>query len=110
MAGVGVLAAEPVDAGGLAEDLRGSQGPDPDDGQQGRRQILDQGSDLRVQLVDLAGGLVELGSCHERYREDEGGDPVDSGAEGRPPPCVGDELCALLPRILEAVAGETSSE
>src|ERR1044072_8411098 len=38
--------------------------------------------------------------------EDSGGDPVDRGAKRRPPARVPDELSAVLPQILQAVAGQ----
>src|SRR5437867_2772006 len=38
--------------------------------------------------------------------EDSGGDPVDRGAERWPPARVPDELSAVLPQVLQAVASQ----
>jgi hypothetical protein len=36
--------------------------------------------------------------------------PVDHKTERRPPPCVGDELTAVLPEVLEPVAGKADDK
>src|SRR5207342_245891 len=55
--------------------------------------------------------LAMEGNSHQyRGGEDSGGDPVDGGAERRPPARVPDEVCAVLPQILQAVAGQPEHE
>ena len=48
---------------------------------------------------------MEGNSHQDCAGEDSGGDPVDRGAERWPPARVPDELGAVLPQILQAVAG-----
>src|SRR5947199_7080765 len=48
--------------------------------------------------------VMKSGSCNDLDGEDDGDEPVDSGAERRPPPCAGDVVAALLPEVLETVA------
>src|SRR5690349_9169846 len=48
--------------------------------------------------------VVKSGSGDDRDGENDGDEPVDGGAERRPPPCAGDVVAALLPEVLEAVA------
>jgi hypothetical protein len=45
-----------------------------------------------------------------RDDEDGGDEPVDGGAERGPPSCVGDVLAALLPGVLEPMAGVAEHE
>ena len=47
---------------------------------------------------------MKSGSCHDFNEENYGDEPVDGGAERRPPPCAGDVVAALLPEVLEAMA------
>src|SRR4029453_13100488 len=55
--------------------------------------------------------LAMEGNSHQyRGGEDRGGDPVDGGAERWPPARVPDEVCAVLPQILQAVAGQPEHE
>jgi hypothetical protein len=46
VAGVGVAGLEPIDVGGLADDLGGSKRPTARQGEEGRRQLLGELSDL----------------------------------------------------------------
>src|ERR1700748_2200800 len=51
------------------------------------------------------------GNSHQQCAgEDSGDDPVDGGAERRPPARVPDEVRAVLPQILKAVAGQPQDE
>src|SRR5689334_2479397 len=55
--------------------------------------------------------LAMEGNSHQyRGGEDSGGDPVDGGAERWPPARVPDEVRAVLPQILQAVAGQPEHE
>src|SRR5947199_7834529 len=55
--------------------------------------------------------LAMEGNSHQyRAGEDSGGDPVDRGAERWPPARVPDEVRAVLPQILQAVAGQPEHE
>src|SRR6185312_12725166 len=53
---------------------------------------------------------MERNSHQYRSGEDSGGDPVDGDAERRPPARVPDEVRAVLPQILQAVAGQPEHE
>src|SRR3954447_17149588 len=53
-------------------------------------------------------GEVEAGDNGDG--DDRGGDEVDGGAEGRPPAGAGDEAGAVLPHVLEAVAGQAGDD
>jgi hypothetical protein len=54
--------------------------------------------------------MVEVNAGDDLDGDDRGGRPIDDQAERRPPACVRDELPAVLPKILEPVAGETENE
>src|ERR1700749_1939438 len=55
--------------------------------------------------------LAMEGNSHQQYGgEDSGDDPVDGGAERWPPARVPDEVRAVLPQILQAVAGQPEHE
>src|SRR4051794_1509035 len=72
----------------------------------GRRALDDhQASDPRPRWLSMkgdSGGLPD-----DQTRRD---DPVDSGAEWRPPPGVGHILAAFLPEVFEPVAGVAGNE
>src|SRR5205823_10606215 len=51
------------------------------------------------------GLVVEVNSCNYFDGDDQSCDPIDDIAEGRPPSCIGDVVGAVLPKILEAMAG-----
>src|SRR5690349_13094350 len=53
---------------------------------------------------------MEGNSHHYRGGEDSGDDPVDGGAERWPPARVPDEVRAVLPQVLQAVAGQPEHE
>src|SRR6266480_5774105 len=53
---------------------------------------------------------MEGNSHQDRGGEDSGGDPVDGGAERWPPARIPDEVRAVLPQILQAVAGQPEHE
>ena len=57
VAGVGVAGLEPIDAGGLADDLGGGKRPTARQGEEGRRQLLGELGDLLGQLLDADGEL-----------------------------------------------------
>ena len=61
MAGVGVLGGEPVDAGGLAEDLRRGEGAAAGDGQQCWGERFDLCGEFGRELIDLGGELAGAG-------------------------------------------------
>src|SRR6185437_15128487 len=48
--------------------------------------------------------VVKAGSGNDLDGQNDGDEPVDGGAERRPPPCPGDVVAALLPEVLEAMA------
>src|SRR5947209_10342424 len=48
--------------------------------------------------------LMKSGSCNDLDGENDGDEPVDGGAERRPPPCAGDVVAAFLPEVLETMA------
>src|SRR6267154_3645733 len=48
--------------------------------------------------------VMKAGSGNDLDGENDGDEPVDGGAERRPPPCAGDVVAALLPEVLEAMA------
>src|SRR6266576_5547564 len=48
--------------------------------------------------------VMKSGSGNDLDGENDGDEPVDGGAERRPPPCPGDVVAALLPEVLETVA------
>src|SRR2546430_12797186 len=48
--------------------------------------------------------VMKSGSCNDLRDENHGDEPVDGGAERRPPPCAGNVVAALLPEVLEAMA------
>jgi len=48
--------------------------------------------------------VMKSGSGNDLDGENHGDEPVDGGAERRPPPCADDVVAALLPEVLEAVA------
>jgi hypothetical protein len=50
---------------------------------------------------------VEVDPGDDRDDQDGCDEPVDSGAKRRSPSCVGNVLAALLPGVLEPVAGVT---
>jgi hypothetical protein len=47
---------------------------------------------------------MEISSRNEKNRYDGGCDPINNHAERRPPSRIRDELSAILPKILDAVA------
>jgi hypothetical protein len=53
--------------------------------------------------------VVEVDADGDQHDEDGGGDPVDDQAERRPPSSVGNKLAAVLPEVLEPMAGEASA-
>src|SRR3954451_21864033 len=53
---------------------------------------------------------MKVDSCGYLDDKDGGDEPVDSGAERRPPPGVGDVLAAFLPEVFEPVAGIARNE
>src|SRR6185436_11139248 len=48
--------------------------------------------------------VMKTGSGNDLDGENDGDEPVDGGAERRPPPCPGNVVAALLPEVLETVA------
>src|SRR2546421_9614377 len=48
--------------------------------------------------------VMKSGSCNDLDGENHGDEPVDGGAERRPPPGVGNVVAALLPEVLETMA------
>ena len=48
--------------------------------------------------------VMKSGSCNDLGGENHRDEPVDGGAERRPPPCVGNVVTALLPEVLETMA------
>src|SRR5437763_15831410 len=48
--------------------------------------------------------VMKSGSCNDLDGENDGDEPVDGGAERRPPPCAGDVVAAFLPEVLETMA------
>src|SRR6478752_2371046 len=48
--------------------------------------------------------VMESGSGNDLDGENDGDEPVDGGAERRPPPCPGNVLAALLPEVLQTMA------
>src|SRR3954452_20554259 len=53
---------------------------------------------------------MKVDSCGYLDDQDRGDEPVDSGAEWRPPPSVGHVLAAFLPEVLEPVPGVADNE
>src|SRR6266702_4516468 len=58
----------------------------------------------RVCRWPVAWLMMKSGSRNDLDDENHGDEPVDGGAERRPPPCAGNVVAALLPEVLEAVA------
>jgi len=54
--------------------------------------------------------LAELHAGGDLDGDDRGDDPVDDHAERRPPARAGDEVAAVLPEVLESVAGQAGDE
>jgi hypothetical protein len=54
--------------------------------------------------------VVEVHAGHDLDGDDRRRHPVDDEAERRPPTRVGDELTAVLPQVLEPMAGEADDE
>src|SRR5882672_1150529 len=54
--------------------------------------------------------VMKAGSGNDLDGENHGDEPVDGGAERRPPPCPGDVVAALLPEVLETVACVTQDQ
>jgi hypothetical protein len=54
--------------------------------------------------------VVEVDADADQHDEDGGGDPVDDQAERRPPAGVGDIVAAVLPEVLESMAGEAQHQ
>jgi hypothetical protein len=50
--------------------------------------------------------MVEVDADGEQHNQDRSGEPVDDQAERRPPASVGHKVAAVLPEILESMAGE----
>src|SRR5437764_13404582 len=48
--------------------------------------------------------VMKSGSCNDLGGENNGDEPVDGGAERRPPPGVGNVVAALLPEGFETMA------
>jgi hypothetical protein len=48
--------------------------------------------------------MMKPGSHGDLDDENYGDEPVDGGAERRPPPCVGNIVAALLPEVFETMA------
>jgi hypothetical protein len=53
---------------------------------------------------------MDSGSCDELYGEQHGHEPVDGGAERRPPARVGNIVAAVLPEVLEAMGRVAKDE
>ncbi len=53
---------------------------------------------------------MEGDSSDDRHGDDRGGDEVDGHAERGPPPCVGNEVAAVLPQVLQPVADEADDD
>ena len=64
VAGERIVISEPVDAGGLADDLRCSERPTPADRKQRRSELLHERGDLDFECVDLDGEITA--TLHER--------------------------------------------
>jgi hypothetical protein len=60
--------------------------------------------DQRDRARNRADWVMKSGSGNDLDGENHGDEPVDGGAERRPPPCPGDVVAALLPEVLETVA------
>jgi hypothetical protein len=54
--------------------------------------------------------MVEVHAGHNFDSDDRRRHPVDDEAERRPPTRVGDELTAVLPQVLQPMAGEADDE
>ena len=54
--------------------------------------------------------VVKVGADDDLDGDDRGDREVDHEAERRPPPRVGDELTAVLPRVLQPVAGKAEHQ
>jgi hypothetical protein len=54
--------------------------------------------------------VVELNTGEEGDCDDRRDGPIDNEAKRRPPASLGDELVAVLPQVLEPVAGKPSDE
>jgi hypothetical protein len=48
---------------------------------------------------------MKVDSCNYFHGDDQSCDPINDKAEGRPPSCIGHVVGAVLPKILEAMAG-----
>src|SRR5881392_3081320 len=48
--------------------------------------------------------VMKSGSGNDLDGENHGDEPVDGGAERRPPPCVGNVVAAFLPEVFETMA------
>jgi hypothetical protein len=53
---------------------------------------------------------MKLDAGGDQHDEDGRDDPVDDRAERRPPACVGHIVAALLPKVLEPMAGEAEHQ
>src|SRR3954451_5841629 len=53
---------------------------------------------------------MKVDPCGYLDDKDRGDEPVDSGAERRPPPGVGHVLTTVLPEVLEPVTGVAGNE
>src|SRR2546425_245786 len=53
---------------------------------------------------------MKSGACNDLGSENHGDEPVDGGAERRPPPSVGDVVAAFLPEVFETMAGVAKDE
>jgi len=81
VAGVGVVALEAVDAGGLADDLGGGERPAAADRDQRRRERLDERCDLCLERVDLDGELAAALGDFASEPGDRALDTVETGSE-----------------------------
>jgi hypothetical protein len=54
--------------------------------------------------------VVDVDADGDQHDENRCDDPVDDQAERRPPPSVGNILVAVLPQVLEPMAGEAGHQ
>src|SRR6266581_9699846 len=64
----------------------------------------------RVCRWPVAWLMMKSGSRNDLDDENHGDEPVDGGAERRPPPCAGNVVAALLPEVLETMACVAKNE
>src|SRR5205814_9821799 len=64
----------------------------------------------RIVAITAPALVVEVDARRDLDEEDGGDEPVDGSAEGWPPARIGDELVALLPEVLESVAGKADHQ